>query len=155
MEPATGFQTRLYQPGPVHADCIVCHFRSGGNRRVNAVLRNGPFVRRLVLPDLTFDFNGMRARVGPSVHQVLGTQMRVGGQQGLLAGAETPSLLKKKNGNPSSHDTRFTAAEIGPGVDSWKIAVEFANHPLENLRLLAAKSHKLPHGMPLFIVADA
>jgi hypothetical protein len=29
----------------------------------------------------------MSARVGPGVHQILGTQVRVGSQQGLLEGA--------------------------------------------------------------------
>jgi len=71
----------------------------------------------------------MRARVGPGIHQILGTQRRVSSQQSLLAGAQTPGLIEKPNGNPGSHDTRFTAANIGPRIDTWKIAIETHEPP--------------------------
>jgi tetratricopeptide (TPR) repeat protein len=89
--------------------------------------------------------------------------MRIGGQQSLLAGAQTPGLLQEPNGNPGSNDTRFAAANIRPRVDAWKIVIELPHHPLENLRLLPtgqSRQHFLKiaqarHGIPQFIVADA
>jgi hypothetical protein len=90
----------------------------------------------LVLVNLRLDFLSVRARVGPSVHQILGAHMRVGSQQGLLAGAQTAGLHKKPNGDPSSNQTRLAAAHVRPGVDTWKIAIKLPNHPLEGLGLL-------------------
>jgi len=89
-------------------------------------------LRGLVLANLRIDFLSMRARVGPSVHQILGTEIRVCSEQGLLAGAYAPGLFKKPNGNPGSNDTRLTTAHIRTRVDTWKIVIKLPNHPLED-----------------------
>jgi len=117
----------------------------------------------LVLANLRLDFLSVGARVGPSVHQIFGAQMRVGSQQGLLAGAQTPGSLEQPNGNASSNDTRFTSANVRPRVYARKIVIKVPNHPLENLRLLPMRQwrqHLLKitqtrHSTRLAIVADA
>jgi hypothetical protein len=65
-------------------------FRDDLCRNILIRVETRRFLRGFVLANLTFDFRGMRARVGPSVHQILGAQMRVGSQQGLLTGSQTP-----------------------------------------------------------------
>ena len=55
-------------------------------------------------------------------HQILGTQVRVGSQQGLLAGAQAAGLFEKPNWNPGSNDTRLTAEHVRPRAVTWKIA---------------------------------
>jgi len=63
--------------------------------------------------------------------------MWVGSQQGLLARAQAPGLLQKPNGNPGADDTRFAAAHIGPGIDTWIIVTKLAHNPFEDLCLFA------------------
>jgi len=138
-------------------------FRDHLHRDILVRIETGRFLCGLVFANLRLDFFGMRARVGPGVHQIFGTQVRVGNQQGLLAGAQAAGLLEKPNGDPGSNDTRLTAAHIRPRVDTGKIVIKVPNHPLEDLRLLPtrqSRQHFLKiaqalHGIPLFIVADA
>jgi hypothetical protein len=78
-------------------------------------------LRGFVLLNLRLDFLGMRTRVGPGVHEVLGAQMRVGSRQGLLAGTQASGLLEKPNRNASSNQTWLAAAHVRPGVDTWKV----------------------------------
>jgi hypothetical protein len=92
----------------------------------------------LVLANLRIDLLGMRARVGPSVYQILGTEIQVCSEQGLLAGAQAAGLLEEPNWNPGSNDTRLTAAHIRPRVDAWKIVIQILNHLIEDLSLLPA-----------------
>ena len=116
----------------------------------------------LVLANLGLDFPGMRPRVGPGVHQILGTQLGVGSQQSLFASAQTPGLLEKPNGNPGSHDARLAAAHIRARVDAWEITIQLPSNPFENLRLLPPRQSRkhfleitqVRHPIPLFIVAD-
>jgi hypothetical protein len=93
-------------------------------------------LRGLVPANLRLDFFSMRARVGASVYQVLGAEMRVGTEQGLLARTQAASLLKQPDRNPCSNDTRLTAAHIRPPIDARKIVIKLPNHPLEDLSLL-------------------
>jgi hypothetical protein len=114
-------------------------FRDDLRRDIFVGIEMGHSLRGFVLADLRLDFLSVRARVGPSVHEILGTQIWVGRQQGLLAGTETPGLLEKPNGNPRSHDARLAAAHVRARVDTWKIVVKLPNHPLEDLRFLPAR----------------
>jgi hypothetical protein len=93
----------------------------------------------LVLAYLRIDFLGMRPRIGLSVHQILGAQMGIGSQQGLLARTQAPGLLEKPNGNPGSDDTRLATAHIRPRVDAWKIASQLPHDPSEDLSLLLTR----------------
>ena len=111
-------------------------------RSILVRVETGHSLSGLVVADLRLDFPGMRARIGPGIHQVLGAQMRVGGQQCLLARAKTPGLFEEPNGYPGSDQTRFTAANIRPRVDSWKTLVKILNHPLEKLRLLPTRQSR-------------
>ncbi len=104
-------------------------FRDHLRRDIFVRIETGHSLCGLVFANLRLDFLGMRARVGPSVHQILGTQIRVGSQQGLLAGAQAAGLLEKPNGNPGSNDTRLTAAHIRPRVDTWKIVIQAPEPP--------------------------
>ena len=112
------------------------------HRDIFVRIETGHALSSLVLANLRLDFLGMRARVGPGVDQVLGTEMRVGNQQGLFAGAQTPGLLEKPDGDPGSNQTRFAAAHIRPRVDTWKIVIKLPNHPLEDLRLLPTRQSR-------------
>jgi len=86
----------------------------------------------LVLPNLRFDFPGMRARVGPGVYQILRAKTRVCNQQCLLTCAQPAALLKQPNWNPATNDTRLAAAHIRPRVDAWEIVIQLPNHPLKD-----------------------
>jgi hypothetical protein len=119
-------------------------------------IETGHALGDLVLANLRLNLFGMRARIGPSVYQILCSEMRVCTEQGLLARAQATGLLKQPNWNTGANDARFTAAHIRSPVDTWKIVIKLPNHPLENLSLLPtgeSRQHFLElaqarHGFP-------
>jgi hypothetical protein len=77
--------------------------------------------------------------------------MRVGAEQGLLTGAQAAGLFEKPNGNPGLNYSRVTAANIGPRIYPWKIAVPThlricAFSPREKAGNIFSKSLKLAMG---------
>lgn len=79
------------------------------------------------------------AHMPKAFHQILGADAG-SGQQGLLAGAQTPGLLENPSGHPGPNDAGFTAAIIRPRIDVWQIS--FPNYPLEKFRFLPTRRYR-------------
>jgi hypothetical protein len=94
-------------------------------------------LRGFVVADIPVDLVAMGADVRPGLYEVLGTERRVGVQEGSLGGTQAPRLFQQPNGNPRTDDGRLAAADIRQRVDARKGLTQFPGDTLKQLRLLA------------------
>jgi hypothetical protein len=81
----------------------------------------------------------MSASVGPSVHEVFRSEGRISGEQGLLGGAQTPSLFQQPDGDSGPNDACFASAFVGTRINPGKAIAEVLNDPFQDLRLFTVR----------------